>query len=93
MKGKLVVTRIMANLYANFLEGMPTRTLKNQMNLHLNGREVPSAGKAMANEKKNATTSRSRQGILHIKRDLLGYNLDKILEEFGIVNYSLWKGG
>ncbi|MCE7745091.1 MAG: hypothetical protein GPJ52_08170 [Candidatus Heimdallarchaeota archaeon] len=47
----------------------------------------------MAKEKNNATTSRSRQGILHIKRDLQGYNQDKISEECGIVNYSLCKGG
>jgi len=83
----------MANLYANFLVVMPNSTSLIHRFLFLNGREVPSAGKAMAKEKKNVTTSRSRQGILHIKRDLQGYNQDKISEECVIVNYSLCKGG
>ncbi len=47
----------------------------------------------MAKEKKNANPSRSQQGILHIKRDLLGNKYNIILEECGIVNYSLYKGG
>ena len=47
----------------------------------------------MAKEKKIATTSRSRLGILHIKRDLQGNMYNKISEECGIVNYSLCKGG
>ena len=83
----------MANLKANFLEEMPTHTLMNHKYLHLNGRIVPSAEKAMAKEKKIATTSHSHQGILHIKRDLLGNKQGKKLEECGIVNYSLCIGG
>lgn len=79
----------MVNLYANFLEEIPTHTPIIQQNLHLNGIEGPSAGKAMAKEKKIATISHSLQGILQIKRDLLGYNYGKNLEECGIVNYSL----
>jgi hypothetical protein len=83
----------MANPYANFLEEMPTNTPKNKQYLHLNEQEDPSAGKAMAKEKKIATTSHSRQGILHIKRDLQGFKYDKYLEECGIVNHSLCIGG
>jgi len=83
----------MANLYANFLEELPTHKLKNDQFIHLNGQEVPSTGKVMAKEKKFTTTSRSRQGILHIKRDLLGYNQSRDSEECGIVNYSLFLGG
>jgi hypothetical protein len=93
LKGKLVVTRIMANLKANFLEEMPTHTPKIYLYSHLNGRIVPSAEKAIAKEKKIATISHSRQGILHIKRDLLGNKQGQKLEECGIVNYSLCIGG
>ncbi len=83
----------MVSLCTNFLEEMPNFTHLILKHLHLNGRNVPSAGKAMAKEKKIATTSRSRQGILHIKRDILGTMYNKISEECGIVNYSLCKGG
>ncbi len=83
----------MANLYANFLKETLTHTPMNSMFQCLNRREVPSAGKAMAKEKKNATTSNSRQGVLHIKSDFLGYKNSKYSEECGIVNYSLCSGG
>ena len=93
MKGKLVVSRIMVSLCTNFLEEMPNNTHLILKHLHLNGREVPSAGKAMVKEKNNATTSRSRQGIHQIKRDSLGNKQGIELEECGIVNYSLCQGG
>ena len=83
----------MVSLCTNFLEEMPIYTHLILKHLHLNGKVIPSAGKAMAKEKKIATTSRSRQGILYIKRDLLGNKYNKISEECGIVNYSLCKGG
>ena len=83
----------MVSLCTNFLEEMPIYTHLILKHLHLNGRNVPSAGKAMAKVKKNATTSRSHQGILHIKRDVLGNKYNIISEECGIVNYSLCKGG
>lgn len=72
---------------------MPNITHLIPKHLHLNGRKVPFAGKAMAKEEKIATTSHSRQGILHIKRDLLGNKHGENLEEYGIVNYSLCFGG
>lgn len=83
----------MVSLCTNFLEEMPIYPHLILKHLHLNGKDVPSVGKAMAKEKKIATTSRSRKGILHIKRDILGTMYNKILEECGIVNYSLCKGG
>ncbi|MBK5115163.1 MAG: hypothetical protein JJE41_16165 [Candidatus Heimdallarchaeota archaeon] len=83
----------MVSLCTNFLEEMPIYTHLILKYLHLNGKEVPSAGKAMAKEKKIAKTSRSQQGVLHIKRDLQGNMYNKISEECGIVNYSLCKGG
>ena len=83
----------MVSLCTNFLEVMPIYTHLILKHLHLNGKEVPSAEKAMAKEKKNTNISRSRQGVLQIKRDLMGNKYNKISEECGIVNYSLCKGG
>ena len=83
----------MVSLCTNFLEEMPIYTHLILKHLHLNGREVPSAEKAMATDKKIANTFCSQQGVLHIKRDLLGNKYNIILEECGIVNYSLYYGG
>lgn len=83
----------MVSLCTNFLEEMPNIAQLILWFLHLNRNEIPSAGEVIAKEKNNTITFRNQKGILHFKRDLLGYNQGKISEEYGIVNYSLCFGG